>query len=79
MLKLHKIDLKILQELDLDARQHTSTIAKKIGLSTELTNYRIKQLEKKGIIRGYYSLYNVALLGYNLYKVYIKLQNITIL
>jgi len=78
MLKLHKKDLKILQELDLNARQPTSKIAKKVGLSTELTNYRIKQLEKKGIITGYYSLFNVALLGYNLYKIYIKLQNISI-
>ncbi len=77
MLKLHKKDCRILQELDLDARQSTSTIARKIGLSVESTNYRIKQLEKRGLISGYYSLYNVALLGFNLYKVYIKLQNIS--
>jgi len=76
MLKLHKKDRRILQELDLDARQPTSRIAKKIGLSVGLTNYRIRQLEKRGIIQWYYSLYNVASLGYNLYKVYMKLQNI---
>jgi len=77
MIKLHKKDLRIIQELDLDARQPTSIIARKTGLSKELANYRIKQLEKKGIIRGYYSLYNVSLLGYNLYKIFIKLQNIS--
>jgi Lrp/AsnC family leucine-responsive transcriptional regulator len=77
MIKLHKKDLRILQELDLDARQPVSAIARKVGLSKETTNYRIRQLENKGIIKGYYSLFNVALLGYNLYKVYLKLQNIS--
>ena len=69
--------MRILQELDINARQPIAAIAKKIGLSKELTSYRIRQLEKKQIISDYYSLYNVAKLGYNLYKVYIKLQNLS--
>src|SRR3989338_11353664 len=77
MIKLPKKDMRILQELDINARKPIAAIAKKIGLSKELTSYRIRQLEKKQIISDYYSLYNVAKLGYNLYKVYIKLQNLS--
>jgi len=44
MVKIHVKDMKILRELDFDARQPISQIARTIGLSTEVTAYRIKQL-----------------------------------
>jgi Lrp/AsnC family leucine-responsive transcriptional regulator len=69
-----KKDLRILQELDLDARQSTSIIAKKAGVSQEVATYRIKQLEKRGLIQGYYGLLNVYAFGYQLYRIYVSLQ-----
>ena len=56
--------MKILRELDFGARQPISQIAKKVGLSPEVTHYRIKQLEKQGIITGYYPVIDLSKLGY---------------
>ncbi len=56
-------DRKILSELDMDARQPLSSIAKKVGLSREVVNYRIAQLEKRGIIQGYVTVLDTGKLG----------------
>ncbi len=56
-------DKKILYELDLDARQSFQEIGKKVGLSKEVVNYRIKKMEESGIIKGYYTLINMSKLG----------------
>lgn len=64
MVKLYVKDMKILRELDFGARQPLSQIAKKVGLSPEVVNYRVKQMEKRGIITGYYPIIDLSKLGY---------------
>lgn len=64
MVKLSIKDMKILKELDFNAREPVSQIARKAGLSPEVTHYRIKQLEQKGIITGYYPIIDLSKLGY---------------
>ncbi|MBW2971443.1 AsnC family transcriptional regulator [Candidatus Woesearchaeota archaeon] len=71
-------DRKILSELDMDARQPISAIAKKVGLSKEVVNYRIKQLEKKGVIKGYYTVLNTSKLGLMFCRFFMRLQNVDI-
>ena len=70
---LDKIDMRLLYELDWDARQSETAIAKKIGRSRETVRYRISQLEKRGIISGYATWLNVSKLGYQGYKIYLKI------
>src|SRR3989344_1384284 len=74
---LDKKDRAILYQLDLNSRQSFNQIAKKVGLSREVVQYRIKQLEKKGIIRGYQTLIDVSRLGYINCRFFIKLQKDT--
>lgn len=74
--KLQVKDMKILRELDFHARQPISQIAKKIGLSPEVTAYRIKQLEKKGIITGYYPVIDLAKLGYLFCRYILELERV---
>ena len=76
-LKLDLKDKKILHILDMDARESYSQIAKKVGQSKEVVNYRIKNLEKKGIVKGYYVITDMAKLGYEFYRVLLKFQNIS--
>src|SRR3972149_2971844 len=40
---------KILYQLDINCRQSNASIGKKVGLSKEVVNYRIKKLENDGI------------------------------
>jgi DNA-binding Lrp family transcriptional regulator len=77
MLKLSEKERKILEELDLDSRQSDSKIAKKVGLSKQVVNYKIQKLIKQEIISNFYSVLNVGCLGYNSFYVFFQLQKIT--
>ena len=53
MWELDLLDRKIIFELDLDARQAASTIAKKLKVAKETINFRIKRLLKNEIIKDF--------------------------
>ena len=69
-------DRKIIYELSLNSRQTNSQIAKKVGLSPQVTEYRINRLEKMDVIQGYYTCIDISKIGYSIFKIYIKLQNL---
>jgi len=75
--KLDKKDRQILWELDINARQPLSKIAKKVRLSKEAVYYRIKSLEDKKIILGYTTFVSLAKLNLMQAKFLIKFQNTT--
>jgi len=63
-IKLDKVNKKILCELEHDARQPISKIAKTIGLSKEVVNYRIKKMLDTGVLGGFYTLLDIGKMGY---------------
>lgn len=69
------IDKKILCELDSNCRKPYSQIAKKLKVNRNVIDYRIKNLEKEGIIQKYICSVNLGLLGYKTYKIYLKIWN----
>jgi DNA-binding Lrp family transcriptional regulator len=69
-------DKKILFELDRNARQTDSEIAKKVGVSKQVANYRIHRLLKNNIINNFYSFINVGKLGLETYYVFFQLEGI---
>jgi len=76
--KLDMKDRKILSVLDENSRQTNSKIAKRVGLSKEVVNYRIKNLEKNNLIKGYYTLLDFSKLGYFSIRVYLKLVDTSV-
>jgi Lrp/AsnC family transcriptional regulator, leucine-responsive regulatory protein len=76
MQKLDKKDYKILFELDKNARQTNTQIAKKVRLSKDSVGYRISKLEDHGIISGYRTLIDFSRLGYISYRTLIKFIDI---
>ncbi|MFC1648671.1 Lrp/AsnC family transcriptional regulator [Nanoarchaeota archaeon] len=70
-------DNKILAILDLNSRSNSSEIAKKVGLSRQVVEYRIKQLVKNKIILNFMTLIDPTKFADNIWHVYIKLQNLT--
>ncbi|MFA6530755.1 MAG: winged helix-turn-helix transcriptional regulator [Candidatus Micrarchaeia archaeon] len=72
---LDLVDRKILAELDRNARISYSELGKRTRIAKETVKYRITQLEKKGIIDGYYTVINNAKTGYLYYRLYLRLQN----
>jgi len=75
--KLDVKDRKIMYQLDVNSKQPNSKIAKKVGLSKDVVNYRIKNLEKLGFIQGYYTIIDLSKLGYFGMRVYLKLFDAT--
>lgn len=75
-IKLDLVDRKILSELDKNCRIPNSLLAKKVGKSREAVKYRIEQLVAKGVIEKFQVAINPSRLGYLMFKVYLKLENI---
>jgi len=77
MLKIDKIDRKILLALDKNPRASFNQLGKAARVSKEVAQYRFKQLEKKGILTGFFAFINVSKLGYQTHKILIKYKSVT--
>lgn len=75
--KLDLKDKKILLELDFNARIPYSQLAKKVGLSKQGAEYKVNNLIKKEVIKGFYPVVNVPKLGYRYCRLFVTLQNTT--
>jgi len=71
-------DRKILYELDLNCRQSNTQIGKKVGLKKDIVSYRIKRMQDDGIITNFWTAINTYKLGYNVYRLYIAFQDVSI-
>ncbi|MDO8740864.1 MAG: Lrp/AsnC family transcriptional regulator [Candidatus Woesearchaeota archaeon] len=68
-------DRKILYQLDVNCRQADSEIGKKVGLSKQVVDYRIKKLLKDNIITRFSTVIDTYKLGFSKYKIYLSLEN----
>jgi len=62
-LKLDKIDRKILEILQSDAKITNAQLSKEIGLSPAPTLERVKKLETSGLIKSYHAQLDTQMLG----------------
>jgi len=76
MEKLDLKDKKILYQLDLNCRQSNNQIGKKVGLSKEVVNYRIKRMQDLGVIKGFWTAINSLKLGYYAFRIYINFLDV---
>ncbi len=76
MVKIDKLDRKIMAELDMNARIPITQLAKAVRSSREVVNYRIKTLIKRGIISGTQTFFNPAKVGYSIYRVLVRLDSL---
>jgi len=74
---MDKKDKIILYELDKNAKQPLSKIAKIANLSRESILYRLNKYKKEKTIRDFLTVINMSKLNYFFTKIYIKLHNIT--
>lgn len=77
MVKLDLIDKKILVQLDKNSRQSNNKIAKKLKISRERVDYRIKRLLDKKIIKKFPTIINPTKFGYSMHKLYFQFQNLS--
>lgn len=68
-------DKKLIFMLDQNSRMTNKQIGRKLRLSEQAVGYRIKRLQKSGIIKKFVTFINTLSIGYQHYKVFTKLQN----
>ena len=77
MIKLDKKDLRILDVLDQNPHLPVNDIAKKVGVSRQVAEYRLHKLISQKIIHSFFTFVDVATLGYTLFRVHFRLKNST--
>jgi len=77
MIKLDIKDRKILYELDKNCRQSNVEIARKVGLSKQVTGFRIQRLLDNKVISHFYAVIDISRLGFAIHKNFLRLQNMT--
>ncbi len=76
-IKLDLKDRRILDELDEDSNIRLSKLAKKVAISPQTAEYRIKRLLSQETIWGFFTLIDPGRLGYSLFRVHLKLKNVS--
>lgn len=70
-------DRRILEALSINSRAPLVEIARQSGVSPMVAKYRIRELKKKGVIKGFRAAINTSLLGYSLYKIDFSLADLS--
>lgn len=74
---LDEKDLELLKLLGSDARVSVLELSQKLKLTPKTITSRTKELERKKIIVGYKTMFDMEKLGYQYFKLHINLQNTT--
>jgi len=69
-------DTKILQELDKEPRITTSKLAKRVRISQQVADYRLKRLKEQGIITKFGTIINMYRLGLQQYRIFFRFNEI---
>ena len=72
--KLTDFKRRLIDELDKNCRQSNAQIAKRLKVGKNVVNYRLNSLIKEQIITGFYSVVDIAKLGYFGIRLYLKLR-----
>lgn len=76
IMELDSTDRKIAHQFDTDASISRARFAKKLRITRQALDYRIKKLVEKGVIKKFHIVVNFSALGYWQYKVYSKLKSL---
>jgi DNA-binding Lrp family transcriptional regulator len=76
-IKLSLKDKRILALLDKEPNLSYSKIAKKVGISRQVAEYRIRKLLSQKTIYAFYTLIDVGRLGYSSFRIHLRVKNVS--
>lgn len=76
-IKLDNIDIQLLRLLAPNSRISILELSEKLKITPKTVTSRIKQLEKKKVIIGYRTMFDLEKFGYQYFKVHFNLHNLT--
>src|SRR3989344_1206556 len=74
---MDKKDNKLLAELIINSRLPVNRLAKKVGISREVANYRINRIVKEKVILDFYTIIDTEKLGFLRYTCFLQLKGIS--
>jgi len=77
MFNLDKKDIRLIKELDFNARISISLLARNIRVSKEVASYRLKRLIDNKVVKGFVAVIDSYMLGYQLYRMQLRFKEIT--
>lgn len=75
--KIDDVDIELLKLLALNSRVSILELSEKLKITPKTVTSRIKQLEKKKVIIGYRTMFDLDKLGYQYFKIHFNLHNLT--
>ena len=67
--KIDELDLRVLKQMNEDARRSYREIAKALGVSISTVSNRVRRLEQEGVITGYVPVIDPKRIGYDVITV----------
>jgi DNA-binding Lrp family transcriptional regulator len=75
--KTDELDLALLCELSLNGRESLTKLAAKLGLSKQKLGYRLRGLQRRGVLTGFFTIPNIFRLGFDHYRVFVRFQRLS--
>lgn len=75
--KIDKLDIQILSELNKDARMSSYIIAQNLNTSLDTVLYRIKKMQQNDVIHRFVTTINFSMLGYSWYTFLLRIKSFT--
>ena len=72
-----EIDLALLSELSLNGRESLTRLAGQLGLSKQRLGYRLRGLQRRGVLTGFFAIPNIFRLGFDHFRVFVKFQHLS--
>ena len=72
-----EIDLALLSELSLNGRESLTRLAGKLGLTKQKLGYRLRGLQRRGVLTGFFAIPNIFRLGFDHFRVFVKFQHLS--
>lgn len=76
-LEIDKTDQKILSLLSTNARIQIIDLMDKLNLTRDIITYRVKKMQKLGIIQGFRTSFDLEKLGYSYHKILFTFKNLS--
>ncbi len=70
-------DLALLRELSLNGRESLTKLAVKLGLSKQRLGYRLRGLQRRGALTGFFAIPNIFRLGFDHFRIFVKFQHLS--
>lgn len=70
-------DRAILRELSLNGRESLTRLAGKLRLSKQRLGYRLRGLQRRGVLTGFFAIPNIFCLGFDHFRVFVRFQRLT--